>query len=126
MDPNVTSQSFYVKRVIGLPGDKVAIKGGHLYVNDELILQPYLVDNNKPLIDSNYERTHGSSTPKGDKDWDLSTLSKDNTGWPEKYRNTTVVPEDSYFVMGDHRSVSVDSRFFGYVPRDHVVGVVID
>lgn len=76
----------FIKRVIGLPGDKVEVTGGKVYVNGIALNEPYIKD--PPL----YE------TP------------------------TSVVPADSYFVLGDHRNNSSDSHVWGVVPRDNIVG----
>jgi signal peptidase I len=83
-DPSVS----YIKRVIGLPGDKVEIRGGAVYVNEKAIEEPYLL--------SEY---------------------RDRYDMPE-----TVVERGHYFVMGDHRSSSMDSRSFGSVPEKYIYG----
>jgi signal peptidase I len=75
----------YIKRVVGLPGDRIHISDGEVFVNDDLLIEPYL----------------GVSTKSGG-DW--------------------VVPEDSLFVMGDNRNNSSDSRVWGMVPFDNLVG----
>ena len=84
------SKSF-IKRVIGLPGDSIEIRSGHLYVNDKELLEPY--------VPASY--LDGSSYA------------------PRK------VPDDNYFVMGDHRDSSNDSRMFGPVPRQYIYGKAV-
>src|SRR5580658_5296770 len=78
----------YIKRVIGLPGDKIWIDHGLVWVNG---------------------------------------VALDETYVPDRYRDSRsmaemVIPEDSYFMMGDHRSISSDSREFGPVERDLIYG----
>ena len=94
--PGDTSKS-YIKRVIGLPGDRIRIDGGQVYVNDHAQAEDYV--------------------PKEFRD----TLS-----WPSDARGVDrEVPSDSYFVLGDHRSQSSDSRAWGYVRRDLIYGKAV-
>ena len=83
--PRDTTRDF-VKRVIGVAGDRVEIRGGKLYINGELRDEPYVT----------YR--------------DYSSML------------ATTVPPDSYFVMGDNRPASLDSRDWGHVPADNVIG----
>ncbi|WP_172187845.1 signal peptidase I [Lentilactobacillus kribbianus] len=104
-DPAATTKNTdYVKRVIGMPGDTVSSKDGNLYVNNKLVKQNYI---------SKYQRTQGTGN------WDLKSLS---ARW-QKNNGATKVPKGQYFVMGDHRSVSNDGRYWGFVPKDKVIGV---
>jgi signal peptidase I len=75
----------YIKRIVGLPGDKVHIADGKVYVNSELLNEPYLT----------------VTTLRGG-DW--------------------VIPENNLFVMGDNRNNSSDSRAWGMVPMENVIG----
>jgi signal peptidase I len=84
----------FIKRVIGLPGDTVEVKDGHLYVNNQLLKEPYLDDS--VVTDS------GPYTQKG----------------------PITVPEGSYFVCGDNRPHSSDSRYWGPVELKLIVGKV--
>lgn len=109
LDPqDTTPGKIYVKRVIGLPGDTVESKDGNLYVNQKLVNQSYI------------SASQRNSTNTGD--WTLSSISKKNN-WP-KNQGKTVVPQGSYFVLGDNRKVSNDSRYFGFIPKSHIIGVV--
>jgi signal peptidase I len=84
------SKSF-IKRVIGLPGDNIEIRSGHLYLNERELKEPY--------VPASY--LDGSSYA------------------------ARKIPPDEYFVMGDHRDSSNDSRMFGTVPRDYIYGKAV-
>ncbi|MGV0168363.1 signal peptidase I [Furfurilactobacillus sp. WILCCON 0119] len=103
-DPNATTHVNYVKRVIGLPGDTVESKQGNLYVNGKQIDQSYI----------------GSSQRRATGNWNLRTLGREYD-WRTQ---SITVPRGHYFVLGDHRSVSNDSRYWGFVDQDKVAGVV--
>jgi signal peptidase I len=94
--PGDTSKS-YIKRVIGLPGDRVRIDAGQVYVNDRPLVEDY--------VPSEY---------------------RDMLSWPpDEHGIDRVVPEGDYFVLGDHRSQSSDSRAWGYVPRGDIYGKAV-
>ena len=93
--------ALYIKRVIGTPGDMVTSKNDKLYINGKQIAEPYL--NNK------YEKQAHR----------LGELYTSNFTLKEK------VPKNHYFVMGDHRDVSKDSRYFGFVKRSALIGKVV-
>ena len=80
----------YVKRLIGLPGDKVEITGRTVYINGKALTENYT-----QYIDQGSVYEHFGPYD---------------------------VPADQYFAMGDNRDNSQDSRWWGYVPRDHILG----
>lgn len=90
----------YIKRVIGLPGDKIEYKDDTLYINDEPYEEPFLEEFKKKVID-------GPLT-------EPFTL-KEVTGYER-------VPEGHLFVMGDNRRYSKDSRHIGVIPFEDVLG----
>lgn len=85
----------YIKRVIGLPGDRVRIDLGQVIVNDRPLVEDYLEED-----------------------------FRDQMSWPSN-RQDKVVPKDEYFVLGDHRSSSSDSRSWGFVPRINIYGKAV-
>lgn len=107
VDPQVSVKTEYVKRVIGLPGDTVEAKNGNLYVNGKKVDQSYI---------SKSERSSGTGT------WTLHSISQENS-WV-LHNGAYKVPKGEYFVLGDHRSVSNDSRYWGFVPKSKIVSVV--
>ena len=107
VDPQVSVKTEYVKRVIGLPGDTVEAKNGNLYVNGKKVDQSYI---------SKSERSSGTGT------WTLHSISQENS-WV-LHNGAYKVQKGEYFVLGDHRSVSNDSRYWGFVPKSKIVGVV--
>ena len=97
---HATESKDYIKRVIAIPGDTLEYRDDTLYLNGEAVEEPYLEDfqaqmNGFPLTEN-------------------FTL--------EQVTGESVVPEGSYFVMGDNRQNSKDSREIGFVPKESVVG----
>ncbi|SDK29153.1 signal peptidase I [Sediminibacillus albus] len=97
------SEDAYVKRVIGLPGDTVEMKEDILYINDKPVEEPYLEEYKKRLSNSQY-------------------LTNDFT--LQEVAGKSTVPEDSLFVLGDNRLDSKDSRYFGFITEESVIGDV--
>ncbi|MGS4026748.1 signal peptidase I [Staphylococcus pseudintermedius] len=95
----------YVKRIIGKPGDHVVYKNDQLYLNGKKVDEPYLDYN---LKHKTYEQITGSFD------------SKDLPGSNGKKQ----IPKDKYLVLGDNREVSKDSRAFGLIDKDQIVGKV--
>ena len=121
-DPRIQSgKQDYVKRVIGVAGDKVAFHDGNLYVNDKKVNQDYLSTEQRESGTALFAQQNAS----GQSSWTLETLSSDNNNWKSQDRHSSVVPKGCYFVLGDNREVSNDGRYFGFVAKEHVIGKII-
>ncbi len=92
----------YVKRIIGLPGDKIEYKNDKLYINGDYYPEPYL---------DKYKKQYIGSKLTGD--FTLKEITEKQT-----------VPKGKIFVLGDNRRGSMDSRYFGFVNKEQVVGKV--
>ncbi len=83
----------FIKRIIGLPGEEIKVEGGKVYVNGRALEEKYLPSDTYIMA--------GRFTPEGE---------------------VVKVPEDSYFVLGDNRDHSLDSRSIGTVERQYITG----
>ena len=106
------TSDLYVKRIIGIPGDKITFSGREIRVNGQqiesnVISRDHVKEVSLELIG---KRKH------------LIQYSK--TGRLPSSEQTIVVPEDKYFVLGDHRNNSADSRYWGFVESDNIMGKV--
>jgi signal peptidase I len=84
----------YIKRLVGLPGETVRIKEGRVYING------------KPLLDKQFQNIYY---------YNRSNFCKNS-------EEEIIVPQDAYFVLGDNSGSSVDSRYWGFVPKENLVG----
>ena len=83
----------FIKRMVGLPGDVIEIKSGTIYVNGQPLLEP--------VFNQRYYYNRGDFAQENQK---------------------LTVPQDSYFVLGDNSGSSKDSRYWGFVPKDNILG----
>jgi signal peptidase I len=90
----------YIKRVIGIPGDRIRIVSGQVFVNGHALREDYVAPENR-----------------------------DSVSWPPappgEVPDERQVPEGQFFVLGDHRSSSSDSRSWGWVPRENIFGKAV-
>ncbi len=109
---------YVVKRVMGLPGDHIHLRDGVVYRNGEKLDEPYVIHN--PNENYNPYRDNFPAVPPSEMngvypDWALTMPQHVEGG-------DIIVPENSYFGMGDNRDVSLDSRYWGFIPKENVIG----
>jgi signal peptidase I len=103
---------------MGVPGDRIHLKDGVVYRNGQKVNEPYVL--NTGLNPYDPYRDNFPNVPPPDysnvtAEWKLTMPQHIEDG-------DLVVPPDSYFAMGDHRDVSYDSRYWGFIPRPNVIG----
>ena len=111
----------YIKRLIGLPGDIIKIDSNQIFINGEIIGREFVA--NEKYKDSQHNsyflKKFKETLPNG-KSYNVYENKKKII--QTDYYKETVVPGDSYFVLGDNRDNSLDSRFIGFVPKKNLVG----
>ncbi len=85
----------FIKRIIGIPGDRIEVKSGKVYVNDRVLSEKYIEEA------PSYTWSSTSLTPDG------------------------IVPEGHYLVLGDNRNNSYDGHYWGFIPKDRIVGKAV-
>lgn len=108
---------YVVKRIIGVPGDRIHLRNGVVYRNGVALNEPY-IDHEDDRFDP--YRNEFPSVPAGD---DLNIVGYWAADMPSYVKgDDIVVPPDHYFAMGDHRGVSLDSRYWGFIPKQNIIG----
>ncbi len=104
----------FVKRCIGVPGDRIRIINKQVYLNGVRLDEPYKY-HKTDYIDSYRDNFPGEPNISVDQRASDMLLHHDANG-------EIVVPPNSYFAMGDNRDSSLDSRYWGFVPRENIIG----
>ena len=130
--PTIPYQINYVKRVIGLPGETVEFRNNQVFINGNLLPEHRIIGDTE-VADAALE-TREFEPRQPDQNYDVY-YSEDSMDYVKSGRNLPrgnmefgvqgkpmVVPENQFFVMGDSRDNSEDSRYWGFVPRELVIG----
>jgi signal peptidase I len=109
---------YVVKRIIGTAGDHIHLRNGVVYRNGEELKEPYVI-RSQDSIPNPYRDNFPAVPP--------SEAYNVYPSWEQELPmhiqgDDVVVPPDHYFAMGDNRDVSLDSRYWGFIPKDNVIG----
>lgn len=114
----VNPTQHFVKRVIGVPGDRIRLENKRVFVNGAPLEEHYVIyrDAGRDDYRDDFPTTEFPTV-----------VTPDSLRWWKQVKGLThrgelTVPANSYFVLGDNRDQSLDSRYWGFVPRENVIG----
>lgn len=122
---NPEDNSYILKRVIGLPGDKIEYKNDILYINDKKTQEPYISYYKRLYYEKKLAKIAYSYNPKY-KDYVEASEGFTDLNFNKNNNNFKItVPKGQYFILGDNRIISNDSRRFGTIPRSNIKDLVV-
>ncbi len=109
----------FIKRIVALPGDKVEVRNDIVYINGKPLKREYIGEFEE--YGTNIAKMYKETTIRSDGKTYSYTVMEIDDGEGKDFGPVTV-PDGHYFVMGDNRDNSRDSRFWGFVPEDYIIG----